>query len=220
MAGRFILGFGGSFVGASALLIMEISHPQHRAKVSAIRNCMYGVGSSFCSWIALAAVRVPGNWSWRSLTFLQCLPSLFVLCLMYWIPESPRYHVSQEKYETAERMLAKYHGNGDRTNATVAFEFQEIKQTLAMEFEAKKSSSYLDFIRTPGNRHRVVLLISMALISQYSGSNLFSNYANKIYAGAGIVDQDTKIYVSSEQLRTPSQDCISGRRPRLIKLCS
>lgn len=100
-------------------------------------------------------------------------------------------------------MLAKYHGNGDRTNATVAFEFQEIKETLAMEFDAKKSSSYMDFLRTPGNRHRVVLLISMALVSQYSGSNLFSNYANKIYAGAGIVDQDTKIYVSSKQFQTP-----------------
>lgn len=203
MAGRFILGFGGSFVGTSALLIAEIAHPQHRAKVSAIRNCMYGVGSSFCSWIALAAVRVPGDWSWRSLTFLQALPSLFVLCLVYWIPESPRYHISKEKYEVAENMLAKYHGNGDKTNPTVAFEFREIKQTLGMEFQAKKSSSYLDFFRTPGNRHRVVLLLSMALVSQYSGTNLFSNYANKIYEGAGIVAQDTKIYVSSLHQQPP-----------------
>lgn len=198
MAGRFILGFGGALVGISALHIAEIAHPQHRAQVSAIRNCMYSVGSAFCSWIALAAVRIPGDWSWRSLTFLQALPSLFVLAFIYWIPESPRYQVSKEKYEDAEDMLAKYHGNGNRKNETVAFEFREIKATLAMEFEAKKSSSYLDFIRTKGNRHRVILLVSMAMVAQYSGTNLFTNYANIIYQGAGIVDQDQKIYVSSE----------------------
>lgn len=205
MAGRFILGFGGSLVGISALHIAEIAHPQHRAKVSAIRNCMYGVGASFCSWVALAAVKIPGDWSWRSLTFLQAIPSLFVLGLIYWIPESPRWQISKEKYEDAEDMLSKYHGNGNPKNETVAFEFREIKATLAMEFEAKKSSSYMDFLRTKGNRNRVVLLISMAMVSQYSGSNLFSNYANIIYEGAGIRDQTQKILVSSKpRLQLPA----------------
>ncbi|KAJ0365525.1 hypothetical protein COL154_004380 [Colletotrichum chrysophilum] len=183
MAGRFILGFGSSFNGAG-LLIAEIAHPQHRAKISAIVNCMYGVGSTFCAWLALGTIKISTEWSWRSLTILQAFPGLLVLSLIWWIPESPRWLIAKERYEEAEQMLAKYHGNGDRTNETVAFEFREMKQTLALEFQHGRSSSYLDFARYAGNRYRVVILISLAMVSQYSGTNLFSNYANKIYEGA------------------------------------
>ncbi|KAL2275844.1 hypothetical protein FJTKL_01515 [Diaporthe vaccinii] len=200
MAGRFILGFGSSFNGGMAgLLITEVAHPQHRAKASAIVNCMYGVGSTSCAWLALATIRIAGDWSWRSLTLLQAFPAVLVLAFIYWIPESPRWLVAKERYEEAEEMLARYHGSGDRANETVAFEFREMKQTLALEFQTKKSSSFLDFARTAGNRYRVLLLVSLAMVSQYSGSNLFSNYANKIYEGAGIHEQTNKILLSGGQ---------------------
>ncbi|KAF9870895.1 hypothetical protein CkaCkLH20_11567 [Colletotrichum karsti] len=182
MAGRFILGFGSSFNGAG-LLIAEIAHPQHRAKISAIVNCMYGVGSTFCAWLALGTIKITSEWSWRSLTVLQAFPGILVLSLIYWVPESPRWLIAKERYEEAETMLAKYHGNGDKTNETVAFEFREMKQTLALEFQHRKSSSYLEFVRVPGN----------------SGTNLFSNYANKIYEGAGITDQTNKVLLSGGQ---------------------
>ncbi|KAL0942047.1 uncharacterized protein CTRU02_204810 [Colletotrichum truncatum] len=198
MAGRFILGFGSSFNGAG-LLITEIAHPQHRAKISAIVNCMYGVGSTTCAWLALATIKITSDWSWRSLTILQAFPGLLVLCLIHCVPESPRWLIAHERYEEAERMLATYHGNGDKTNETVVFEFEEMKQTLALEFKNKKSSSYLDFAKTAGNRYRVVILISLAMVSQYSGTNLFSNYANKIYEGAGIREQKSKVLLSGGQ---------------------
>lgn len=217
MAGRFILGFGSSFNGGMAgLLIAEVAHPQHRAKASAIVNCMYGVGSTSCSWLALATIRITGDWSWRSLTLLQAFPALLVLASIHWIPESPRWLVAKERYEEAEEMLARYHGNGDRANRTVAFEFQEMKQTLALEFQNKKSSSYSDFARTAGNRYRVLLLVSLAMVSQYSGSNLFSNYANKIYEGAGIHEQTDKILVmwhDDYPLHTSTQT--DGQAPQL-----
>ncbi|KAK1635794.1 sugar transporter [Colletotrichum phormii] len=154
---------------------------------------------SACSWLALATIRIIGDWSWRSLTILQAFPGILVLSLIYWIPESPRWLVAKERYEDAENMLSTYHGNGDKTNATVVFEFREMKQTLALEFQDKKSSSYLDFARTAGNRYRVILLISLAMVSHYSGTNLFSNYANKIYEGAGIREQTNKVLLSGGQ---------------------
>lgn len=177
---------------------------------------MYGVGSTACSWLALATVKITGDWSWRSLTFLQCIPGVLVLCCIYWIPESPRWLVAKERYEDAEAMLAHYHANGDRTNETVVFEFLEMKKTLRMELAAgqKNSSSYLDFVRTAGNRYRVMLLVSLALVSQYSGSNLFSNYANKIYEGAGITNQTDKILVRMMGVTT------NRRLAKLTSFCS
>jgi MFS family permease len=68
----------------------------------------------------------------------------------------------------------------------VQFEYEEIKETIRLEFYAKKSSSYLDFLKSKGNRYRLMLIISLGLFSQWSGNALFSYYANKVYEAAGV----------------------------------
>ena len=157
------------------------------------------------AWIAWATATIDSSWAWRTLTLLQILPALIQVVFIYWVPESPRWLISKERYEEAETILAYYHANGDKTNATVAFEFREIKETLRLEFEYRKSSNYTDFLKTKGNRYRLALLVSLGIISQYSGNALFSNYINKIYAGAGIKDQNQTIPVRT------SASKISGR---------
>ena len=148
------------------------------------------------AWIAWATSTIDNTWSWRTLTLLQVVPAAIQLIFIYWVPESPRWLMAKERYEEAETMLAKYHANGDKNNSTVAFEYREIKETLRLEFESKKSSSYLDFMKTRGNRYRLALLVSLGVISQYSGNALFSNYLNRILAGAGITREDQTIPVS------------------------
>lgn len=54
----------------------------------------------------------------------------------------------------------------------------------------------MDFLRTRGNRYRLAILISLGIISQYSGNALFSNYMNLIYNSMGITNQSQKIPVS------------------------
>lgn len=93
-------------------------------------------------------------------------------------------------------MLSYYHANGDSNNPTVQFEYQEMKETIRLEISAKKNSGYLDFLKTRGNRWRLAILISLGIISQYSGSALFSNYINLVYTGAGIKSQNQKMAVS------------------------
>lgn len=92
-------------------------------------------------------------------------------------------------------MLAYYHAGGDSNNATVQFEYKEIRDTIQIEKEVLKETSYLDFFRTAGNRWRLAIIISLGIISQYSGNALFSNYVNLVYEGAGIVKQSQKIAV-------------------------
>lgn len=71
-------------------------------------------------------------------------------------------------------MLAKYHADGNANDEIVQFEYSEIKETIRLEFLAKKSSSYLDFFRSKGNRYRLFLITSAGLFSQWSGNALFS----------------------------------------------
>jgi hypothetical protein len=142
-------------------------------------------------------MQIKNDWSWRTLTLLQILPAVIQIAFIYWVPESPRWHISKDRPEEALKTLAYYHANGDEHNPTVQFEYQEIKETLRLEFEFRKTSNYSDFLKTKGNRYRLAILVSLGIISQYSGNALFSNYMNLIYNSMGITNQNQKIPVCS-----------------------
>jgi hypothetical protein len=44
----------------------------------------------------------------------------------------------------------------------IQYKDREIKETISLEMRYQKNSSYLDFMRTKGNRYRLALLISLA----------------------------------------------------------
>ncbi|KFY31023.1 hypothetical protein V493_01477 [Pseudogymnoascus sp. VKM F-4281 (FW-2241)] len=202
LGGRFLVGFGNSLAQlACPLLLTEICHPQHRGIVTAIYNCLWNLGSSVCAFIALGTININGDWSWRTITIIQGVPSLIQLAVIWWIPESPRWLIAKERSEEALAILAKYHANGEEDNATVQFEYHEMKNAITLEFQAKTNTSYLDFLKTKGNRYRLMILVSLGIISQYSGNALISNYANLIYENAGITGQAQKTGINAgEQL--------------------
>jgi len=90
-------------------------------------------------------------------------------------------------------MLSHYHADGNDSDSTVMFEYAEMKETIRIEFLHKKNSSYMDFIKTAGNRKRLLMIISLGLFSQWSGNALVSYYAGIIYEGAGITRQTDKL---------------------------
>ena len=118
------------------------------------------------------------------------------LAFIYWVPESPRWLIFKNKHEKALEMLAYYHGGGDISNPTVQYEYREISETIHIEKMMHKQSSYMDFFKTTGNRWRLAILVSLGIISQYSGNALLSNYINLIYEGAGVTSQTQKLAVS------------------------
>jgi len=193
MGGRFLLGFGNSLSQmASPLLLTEICHPQHRGVVTAIYNCLWNAGALFVSCLALGTINIMSDYSWRTITFLQVVPSFIQFCGIWFVPESPRYLINKDRHEEALRTLAKWHAGGDVNNATVQFEFREIKETIRIQKDIDQGTKYIDFVRTKGNRWRLAIIISLGVISQYSGNALFSNYMNVVYKGAGIKDEQER----------------------------
>ena len=140
---------------------------------------------------------INGHWSWRSITFIQAVPSLMQLVGIWWIPESPRFLINKDKPEQALAVLAKHHGGGNANDPLVQFQYREIKETIEADRESKNSTTYLDFFRTKGNRWRLSIIVTIAIISQYSGNALFSNYMDIIYEGAGITEQGKKLALSA-----------------------
>ncbi|KIW49937.1 hypothetical protein PV05_11568 [Exophiala xenobiotica] len=192
--GRFLMGFGNSMAQLSSpLLLTELCHPQHRGRVTAIYNCLWNLGAIINTWLSFGTKRIPTDWSWRIPTIVQGAPSVIQIIFIWWIPESPRWLISKDRQDEALAVLAKYHANGNALHPTVQFEYAEIKETLRLEFIAKKSSSYLDFLKSKGNRYRFLLVVSLGLFSQWSGNGLVSYYSADIYKSIGITSSDAQL---------------------------
>lgn len=200
MGGRVLLGFGNSLAQISSpMLLTELCHPQHRGRLTTVYNCLWNVGALIVAWLSFGTDFIKNEWAWRIPALLQALPSIIQLAFIYWVPESPRYLIAKDKHDQALHILAKYHANGNANHPTVQFEFQEIKETIRLEYESKANSSYADFVRTKGNRYRLIVLISLGIFSQWSGNAIISNYANKLYESAGIMDSTAKLGLSAGQ---------------------
>lgn len=176
------------------------------------------------SWISFGTNYIPNDWAWRIPALLQAAPSVIQLAFIFWVPESPRYLIAKDKHDRALKILAKYHANGNENHPTVQYEFREIKETIALEYEHKKNSSYLDFFRTKGNRYRLAVLLSLGIFSQWSGNAIISNYANLLYETAGVEGSTEKLGLSAGQMCLALVVSVSmallvdkfGRRPTFL----
>jgi len=197
VASRFFVGFGCTLAQLSSpLLLTEIAHPQHRARVTAVYNCLWNVGAIVATWLTFGTFQIPNNWAWRIPSILQALPSLGQFALLWLVPESPRWLIKEDRGAEALKILAKYHANGDETDEVVMFEYAEIKETLRLEYLYKKSSSYTDFLKTKGNRYRLFLIACLGLFSQWSGNGLTSYYFAKIMDSIGVTDTNTQFEIN------------------------
>ena len=227
IVGRLMLGFGVAIAhGAAPLLVAELVHPQHRAIYSTIYNTLWYLGSLIGAWVSFGTDQMHGNWSWRVPCLLQAIPSLVQIVFIWFVPESPRWLISKGRPERALKVLAYVHAQGDENDELVQVEYHEIQQTIALEQEYEKNS-WSELWSTPGNRHRLLILVSIGLFSQWSGNALVSYYLGGVLENIGITDDKTKLeingYLSIVQLVSAVGMAFFvdklGRRPLFLTSC-
>ena len=193
VAARFFLGFGVAIAhSCSPLLITELAHPQHRAIFTTIYNTTWYFGSIIAAWLTFGTNHINSNWQWRAPTIVQAFPSLLQLTFVWFVPESPRWYLAKGRDELALKVLADVHANGNKDDELVQLELTEIRDTIRMEQEFE-SNGWKELIRTRGNRHRLLILVTAGFFSQWSGNGLVSYYIHKVLNDIGytsVVTQD------------------------------
>ncbi|GAA5989632.1 hypothetical protein JCM10908_000561 [Rhodotorula pacifica] len=187
--GRGVVGCAGSCVAlACNLLCNEILHPRFRSVGSAFFLVFYYIGSiaSSLTTFGVVAGKWTPNWSWRLPTLLQALGPLAIVCLLPWVPESPRFLLARGQRQKAIRVLAHQHANGKEDDELVQFELEEIETAMANEKINKQG--FTSFLRTKGNRHRLIILLTSATGSQGNGVAVISYYLTPVLRLAGITD--------------------------------
>ncbi|GAA5869795.1 hypothetical protein JCM8547_005845 [Rhodosporidiobolus lusitaniae] len=189
MAGRALVGMGGSLLTVcSSLLVNELLHPRLRPVGAAFVLVFYYVGAIVSAWVSygVIAAGMTSSWSWRLPTLLQVVGPAFLFTGLFFTPESPRWLVSRGQHEKAHRILAEHHANGKMDDELVLYELDEITATIALEKEQK--TNFFSLFKTPGNRHRVLLLMIGATGSQGNGIAVFSYYLSPVLRLVGVTD--------------------------------
>ena len=124
-----------------------------------------------------------GQTGWRWMFYACTIPAALFFILMWFVPESPRWLVKNEKgNQKARRILSKV-GGSDYAEA----EISAIEETL------RNSSGKTGFrlLKEPGMKKLLILGIVLAIFQQWCGINVIFNYAQEIFANAGYSVSDT-----------------------------
>ncbi|KAH8118263.1 general substrate transporter [Phellopilus nigrolimitatus] len=185
IAGRFILGFGVSILTCAApAYIVEISPPQWRGRMTGLYNCGWFGGSIPAAAITLGTQKINSDLSWRLPLIFQCAPAFFVIFIVWFLPESPRWLLANSRDEEARAFLNRFHGGGDPRHPVVELEWHEFKESITTDGADKRWYDYSELFRSKSARWRFLMVVFMAIFGQFSGNGL-GYFNTQIYSAVG-----------------------------------
>ncbi|KAF7594593.1 hypothetical protein BBP40_008860 [Aspergillus hancockii] len=195
---RLFVGVASALFGnAVPLLINEITYPPHRGILNSLFMSGWYVGGTVSGWMIFASRNYPSSWSWRLLSLLQVLVPLVALPGFLFAPESPRRLISVGRNEEAREILAHYHAACDATSPLIYCEVSTITSAIQVEQEEQSSASYIEIIKTPGNRHRLFISLRLCIFVQWAGTCVVSYYLALILDTVGVTSVRDQTLISA-----------------------
>lgn len=106
----------------------------------------------------------------------------------FFLPESPRWLMAQNRHGEAAKVLATHHGKGDDKYPLVDLQMREMVSQIAAEASDRKWWDYHELWNTHSARRRLICVLGMACFGHISGNSLSSYYLPVMLNNAGITD--------------------------------
>lgn len=176
LAARFIggLGIGGSSV-LGPVYIAELAPAKLRGRLVGLFqiNVVIGILLAYLSNFGIARLAL-GATEWRWQFGVASLPATLFLAMLFAIPPSPRWLVTQKRVDEARGVLQMM-GSED-----AAGELREIVQSVHLESLREAEPLFTRKYRLP-----IFLAITIGMFNQLSGINAILYYLNYIFEKAG-----------------------------------
>ena len=193
IAGRIINGLAN---GCTAMMVplwqSEVTPREIRGRIISLQQCVinFGILSSFL--IQYGCSYLDSNAAWRIPIGIQMVPTAALFCVMYYLPESPRWLLSKGRHDGALQVLARVHANGNRDDDYVQAEYAEIKEKLEWEQSVNKPS-YVDLLFSRKYARRTYIGIGAQFWQQAVGINSILYYAPFLFQQAGVGSSEASL---------------------------
>ena len=173
---RFLggLGIGGSSV-LGPVYIAELAPARIRVRLVGMFqiNIVIGILLAYLSNFVIAKMGL-GAAEWRWQFGVAALPAVLFLVMLFGIPQSPRWLVTQKRVDEARNVLQMM-GTEEPEK-----ELQEIVNSVHVETLEKTEPLFTWKYRLP-----IFLAVTIGMFNQLSGINAILYYLNDIFAAAG-----------------------------------
>ena len=190
VAYRIIGGVGIGIVSiVSPIYISEVSPAKIRGTLVSLYQLAVTVGfllAYLMNWVidANGSLSVAGDlwtniWNsemWRGMLGSETLPALLFFCIIFFIPESPKWLIVKGKLDKASSVLAKIYASDAEVKEEIA--------TTQTSLKGETKGAWSDLLK-PGILLAVIAGSAIAILGQFMGVNAVLYYGPKIFADAG-----------------------------------
>ncbi|OAL40123.1 hypothetical protein AYO20_00541 [Fonsecaea nubica] len=173
----------GMLLAGRILTGIAVGDPRHRGFIGGLSGVNLSCGIMVANWVGFACNYAPfGQVQWRLPLALQ-LPwgIIMFIGLVTFMPNSPRHLLQKGQVEEARKAFIRF--RHDLQSQEVQQEFALMKTQIAFEQEQRSPSLMSAFKRY---RHRVLVSISVQILTAITGVNVIQYYQTTLYKSLGI----------------------------------
>lgn len=183
-ASAYWLFLGSRFFGGVGVGMASVCAPIYIAKIARGRlvglvqfNIVLAILVSYASNAIIRAI-APHDTAWRWMLGIMAVPSIIFLLLLFTVPETPRWLMSQGREEQAKAISLKLCSSQEESDQEPAV----IKQQIQRDLEQSKTK-----VKFFSKRYRKVILMAIAIaaFNQLSGINAILYYAPMVMQETG-----------------------------------
>ena len=181
--GRFVLGFGvGAASQVVSVYIQELAPARARGRLTCLNSIAVTGGQVIAYAIGAAFQNVSSGWRW--IIALGAIPPIIqIFGIHFFMSESPRYLIKQQRDDEATRALARIYPHA--TSAQIDAKIGVLKKHI--QIENTPLSRRIAKVWTDIPTRRAVFLTSMTLVAQQlCGFNSLMYFSASLFQKAGL----------------------------------
>ncbi|KAK9462430.1 general substrate transporter [Lipomyces oligophaga] len=222
--GRFIAGLAIGIASSQVpVYISELSPKNIRGRLVGLFQWSVTWGIMIMFYISYGCTFLEGNASFRTAWGIQMIPGAILCAGLVFLPESPRWLASKDRWEEAINIInhVQNRGNSEAVREAIDIEIQELREAVRIE-QLSKDVTFFDLFKK-GSRLRTFVGCSAQIWQQLTGMNVMMYYVVYTFAMAGYTGNTGLVsssiqYVINVVMTIPALLWIDtwGRRPLLI----